>query len=372
MSSSIGIGGAHDLGGVGNTGPIVLEEKPITFWQQSVHALAVSLASRTPCLVSTDELRRATEQLEPECYKTWGYYEKWAAAIASLLVAKGIVSQVELDRELFGNGMDKAPEVLFKPGDKIRVRPEDTRLRWRRPHLRCPGYIYGLAGVVKKFVGLFDDPFLLAYKGEGPQQPLYVVSIPMSSIWSHGLEHEVSDCGSSDCVELDIYQEWLESDTGLLPDMDKDRNAFIAHAPTPILTNKSESAPDPNQLDENGVVIPDSALAHPATESIHDVSHDHKHSHDHDGEEGIFTHSHLPRDEIECNAAVNEGEDPPGKVVGEALLRVLYTKGVITQQEILTIISNLENAGAKMLGMELVVKAWLDPAFKRRLVEDGK
>lgn len=31
----------------------------------------------------------------------------------------------------------------FNEGDCVRVRPEDAAIRWRRPHLRTPGYIFG-------------------------------------------------------------------------------------------------------------------------------------------------------------------------------------------------------------------------------------
>ena len=38
----------------------------------------------------------------------------------------------------------------FKKGDLVRVRAENARVRWRKPHLRTPGYIYGLVGEVER------------------------------------------------------------------------------------------------------------------------------------------------------------------------------------------------------------------------------
>ena len=38
----------------------------------------------------------------------------------------------------------------FKDGDLVRVKPEDFTLRWRRPHLRTPGYIFGVIGTVER------------------------------------------------------------------------------------------------------------------------------------------------------------------------------------------------------------------------------
>jgi hypothetical protein len=31
----------------------------------------------------------------------------------------------------------------FSEGDCVRVKPEEAAIRWRRPHLRTPGYIFG-------------------------------------------------------------------------------------------------------------------------------------------------------------------------------------------------------------------------------------
>lgn len=43
-----------------------------------------------------------------------------------------------------------SPERRFKDGDLVRVKPEDFTLRWRRPHLRTPGYIFGVIGTVER------------------------------------------------------------------------------------------------------------------------------------------------------------------------------------------------------------------------------
>ena len=38
----------------------------------------------------------------------------------------------------------------FKKGDLVGVKAENSRVRWRKPHLRTPGYIYGLVGTVER------------------------------------------------------------------------------------------------------------------------------------------------------------------------------------------------------------------------------
>jgi nitrile hydratase subunit alpha len=309
------------VGGVETVGPVVVEDKPLLFWEQSIHAVSVLLSSRKPAVVSTDELRRGVEALEPSSYESWGYYEQRGAALASLLLEKGVIMQAALDNELMGGGESfvsgSTPDVHFRAGDRVRVRPEDTRLRWRRPHLRCPGYIYGSEGVVTRYVGTFDDPFLLAFGGKGPQQPLYVVSFPLASIWQSQLGRGADGKeapGSEDCIELDIYQEWLE--------------------PCGALSTSAQ------QLDHDGVCIQSGAGPQPEPVSqVQPPVHDHDHA-----------HAHLPRPTVECNAVTNEGEDCPGKVVAAALLRLLYAQGVVTVPEVLAVVGNLENAKLRMDG----------------------
>ena len=38
----------------------------------------------------------------------------------------------------------------FKTGDLVRVRPENFAARWRKPHLRTPGYIFGVVGTIER------------------------------------------------------------------------------------------------------------------------------------------------------------------------------------------------------------------------------
>ena len=41
-------------------------------------------------------------------------------------------------------------DIRFKAGDLVRVKPEDFMRRWRKPHLRTPGYIFGVIGTVER------------------------------------------------------------------------------------------------------------------------------------------------------------------------------------------------------------------------------
>ncbi len=87
----------HDLGGL-EGGPIDREEHEPTFWEQRVDALMVLLAGRK--LLDTAELRRGIESLGPEAYSGLGYYERWAASMAAIMVEKNVVSRAELVRRI--------------------------------------------------------------------------------------------------------------------------------------------------------------------------------------------------------------------------------------------------------------------------------
>ena len=53
----------------------------------------------------------------------------------------------------------------FCKGDYVQVHLEDAAVRTRKPHLRTPGYIFGLVGIVEReCVGMADNPEGLAYR----------------------------------------------------------------------------------------------------------------------------------------------------------------------------------------------------------------
>ncbi len=87
--------GPHDLGGL-PAGPIDRAEHALAFWEFRVDAM-VRLLFKCGVLNDFAELRRAIETMGPEAYDGLSYYERWAAAVATLLVEKGVVSQDEID-----------------------------------------------------------------------------------------------------------------------------------------------------------------------------------------------------------------------------------------------------------------------------------
>ena len=124
----------HDVGGVEKllSSRIDLSEKPLQLWEKQTHALLVLLSSKK--LIKVDELRRAIEQLHPTHYQNFTYYEKWAAAMAQVLMEGKHISTDSLREEsaVFGH------DPLFFVGQAVQVREENIMSRWRKPHLRTP------------------------------------------------------------------------------------------------------------------------------------------------------------------------------------------------------------------------------------------
>lgn len=378
-SSTVGIGGSHDLGGQEINDPVNVVDKPIFHWEKSIHALLVALASSVPPMITTDELRRAVENLEPISYMKWGYYDKWSAAIAVLLIERQIITEDDLNYEIEGESCLKEATKLFSVGDKVRVKIESSRLRWRRPHFRCPGYIFGMEGIVERYVGKFNDPFLLAFRGKGPKQHLYRVRFSMDDIWKSKYYGSVPPTCEHDSVDVEIYQDWLEFDPAF------PRSSEINHEENVVVSSESEDQGTILEDNEDLSIFGD-ADEYARKEVLqsyqdHDHSHDHDHHH-HDHDHGhihegvdyrtVKANSHSSRDEVEMIASFQEGEDSPGKIVGMALLRLLHKKGIVTFAQITENIDKLDAAGAELNGAALVARAWVDPAFKARLMTDCK
>lgn len=90
-----------------------------------------------------------------------------------------------------------------------------------------------------------------------------------------------------------------------------------------------------------------------------------EHAHDHD--HGSPGHSH------ENDALVIE--DDAGNLLAQQMVDALQTlltgKGILSAGEVTMEIQNLESPG-RHLGAKLVARAWADPAFKARLLANGK
>lgn len=95
-------GGPHDLGGLPG-GPVDRDEADIAYWERRVEA-ALYLAYRKGLLQDTAELRVGIESLGESVYEKLSYYERWAASLASRLVARGVLDQATIDARITAMG----------------------------------------------------------------------------------------------------------------------------------------------------------------------------------------------------------------------------------------------------------------------------
>lgn len=86
---------AHDIGGL-DGGAIDTDEHPAAPWEKRVRVMRTALGRKQPPIVGVDELRRAIEDLGAEDLERLSYHECWTAAIANILLQKGVISVAEL------------------------------------------------------------------------------------------------------------------------------------------------------------------------------------------------------------------------------------------------------------------------------------
>lgn len=83
--------------------------------------------------------------------------------------------------------------------------------------------------------------------------------------------------------------------------------------------------------------------------------------HDHDHEHG----------EHEALIIEDEAGNIEAQIIVDALQEVLIAKGLLTAHEVTAAIAKLESPGVH-LGAKIIAKAWADPAYKQRLLADGR
>lgn len=305
----------HDIGGLeAEFGKIDRGEPGYAMWETQTHALLVLLSRQG--IVSTDELRRAVEALPG--HRELGYYHKWAAAMAAICVEKKVLGQQDWE-EAMGGRIKESKEAGLKVGMRVTVKEEDSRVRWRRPHIRTPGYMFGARGVVEKVIGVFPNPEELAFVSARPAgvQPLYLVRFRQVELWKDVGEGYAGK--EDDSITAEIYEPWLEE-------------------------VKAEGEPEVKRRrgERKGVVD--------HGDHVHDTRHD---------------------TEVEAVRREEAVEDIDGQKVGEALLEVLVEAKVVTKDEVRRIVESMDSKGGILQGARMAAMAWKDPAFKARLLEDG-
>ena len=88
----------HDMGGRPTQQPLNLQEHALADWEVLTDAVAQALGAKG--VRTTDESRRAMEDMPAEEYLALSYYERWVRGTEQLLVEKGILSTQEIDSKM--------------------------------------------------------------------------------------------------------------------------------------------------------------------------------------------------------------------------------------------------------------------------------
>lgn len=95
----------HDMGGSGG-GEIDPHESYPEPWEKRVDAMTRLLGDDKRKLLRVDELRRAIEDMASEEYDEAGYYGRWATAMATIMIEKGVITIDELRTKLVAFQLD--------------------------------------------------------------------------------------------------------------------------------------------------------------------------------------------------------------------------------------------------------------------------
>jgi len=224
-------GRVHDMGGqLGGSVPIDPQGQLVFAENWQARALAVTIAAGGLGKWTLDESRHARERLPAADYMAYGYYEKWMAGLATLLVEHGLVTMDELRSgqaaagsgqgaqhdpfpptaaqvraALAQGGPSRRPDITpsrYACGQKVQVLSPDSAARQPGGHTRLPSYAAYQTGVVISHHGSHVLPDSNAHGlGETPEH-LYGVCFRAADLWPE-------QSGSTDEVCLDLWESYL-------------------------------------------------------------------------------------------------------------------------------------------------------------------
>lgn len=220
--------GVHDMGGQPSSDPIPLAEEEKNVGAQPWHnrALAITVAAGFLGMWNIDASRHSRERLAEEDYLRFTYYERWLAALANLLVERGLLREEELlsgvptvpgasQRCIRGGEIkalldaggptarDAETREKFRTGDRVKSRTTGNRFV-KNGHHRCPSYAAGCTGTIVRSYGAHVLPDSNAhFLGEVPE-PLYSIAFKAGELWGDGAEYQ------DDLVMVDLWESYLD------------------------------------------------------------------------------------------------------------------------------------------------------------------
>ena len=87
----------QDIGGLPE-GPVDPSEHTLNFWEKQADGLRAAVGAKG--LMTSHESRRAIESLGEDAMERLTYYERWTAALSLQMVARGVLTQDEIDAKV--------------------------------------------------------------------------------------------------------------------------------------------------------------------------------------------------------------------------------------------------------------------------------
>jgi len=214
--------GIHDMGGMDGFGKVEVEQNEPPFhetWEGRVMAMQRAMGFAGAWHI--DHARYAQERIAPHIYLEASYYQKWALAMETNVLERGLAGKDELDA---GHALrpgkalprkftpDLVPERLtrgsffrppqaearFKPGSRVR-----TKNIHPATHTRLPRYARDKVGVVERCHGCHLYPDSVASNlGDDPQW-LYTVVFDGPELWGPDSDPTLK-------VSIEAFEPYLE------------------------------------------------------------------------------------------------------------------------------------------------------------------
>lgn len=214
--------GIHDMGGMDGFGKVEAELNEPPFhgkWEGRVMALQRAMGYAGAWAI--DHARYAQERIPPHIYLNASYYQKWALAMETNVVERGLAGADELAA---GHALspgkplarkftaDLVPEKLtrgsfyrepqapaqFKPGDRVR-----TKNMHPLTHTRLPRYARDKIGTVERCNGCHMFPDAVASnRGDDPQW-LYTVVFEGPELWGPDSDPKLK-------ISIEAFEPYLE------------------------------------------------------------------------------------------------------------------------------------------------------------------
>lgn len=213
--------GVHDLGGTHGFGPVEREiDEPVFHadWEPRVLAMVRIVAGQE--YFTGDAHRRAIESIAPAEYLRASYYERWLAALETLMTEQGVLTGDELVQRIeflrqHPDATTPRTAVTAPPPSPVPPSPPPPAPRFAvgdavmtrniHPihHTRLPRYARGKRGIIQFLYGPRTFPDTNAHGlGEQPQ-PLYSVRFDARELWG-------DDAEPHQTVALDLWDSYLD------------------------------------------------------------------------------------------------------------------------------------------------------------------